>query len=84
MWDAARQSVAWLEHVVEQEGQGVPGPHGAGLYNNYAIFGTPLEKIYGDNVARLAEIREKYDPKNVMGLAGGWKFSGRGARGWEL
>ena len=43
-------------------------------YANYALGDTPLEEIYGDNVARLREIKEKYDSTNVMGLAGGFKF----------
>ncbi|KAF8479493.1 FAD-binding domain-containing protein [Russula ochroleuca] len=46
----------------------------AALYPNYAIFGTPLEDIYGGNVERLRKIRAKIDPKDVLGLAGGWKF----------
>ena len=46
----------------------------AAKYVNYALFGTPLEDMYGGNVERLHEIRAAIDPKNVMGLAGGWKF----------
>jgi hypothetical protein len=43
-------------------------------YVNYALYGTPLEDIYGRNVERLREIRAAIDPEDVMGLAGGWKF----------
>jgi hypothetical protein len=32
---------------------------------------TPLEAMYGE---RLREIKKRYDPEDVMGLAGGWKF----------
>ena len=71
MWDAARQSAAQLARAVEAEGQDVAD---AELYNNYAIFDTPLERMYGGNVARLAALREQYDPEGVMALAGGWKF----------
>jgi hypothetical protein len=46
----------------------------AALYPNYAISGTPLEDMYGGNVKRLRKIRAEIDPKDVMGLAGGWKF----------
>ena len=70
-WDAARQSAAQLARAVEAEGQDVAD---AALYNNYAIFDTPLERMYGDNVARLSALKAQYDPENVMGLAGGWKF----------
>ena len=43
-------------------------------YPNYALFGTPLEDMYGGNVARLRKIRAAIDPEDVMGLTGGWKF----------
>ncbi|KAF8486364.1 FAD dependent oxidoreductase [Russula ochroleuca] len=46
----------------------------AALYPNYALFGTPLEDMYGGNVERLRKIRAAIDPEDVMGLAGGWKF----------
>ena len=46
----------------------------AAKYVNYALYGTPLEDIYGGNVKRLRKIRAAIDPEDVMGLAGGWKF----------
>ena len=46
----------------------------AAKYPNYALFGTPLEDMYGENVERLRKIRAVVDPEDVMGLAGGWKF----------
>ena len=46
----------------------------AAPYVNYALFGTPLEAMYGEHLGRLREIKKKYDPEDVMGLAGGWKF----------
>ena len=46
----------------------------AGPYTNYAVYGTPVEKIYGKNVERLRMIKEKYDPFRVMDLTGGFKF----------
>ena len=46
----------------------------ASHYTNYAISGTPLERMYGENVHRLGEIRKKYDPHRVMDLTGGFKF----------
>ncbi|PFH48227.1 hypothetical protein AMATHDRAFT_65924 [Amanita thiersii Skay4041] len=46
----------------------------APLYPNYAIFDTPLEKMYGGNVDRLKALRSRVDPDNVMGLTGGFKF----------
>ncbi len=69
--DAARRSAAHLTQVAVSQGQDIAD---AALYNNYAIYDTPLERLYGGNVQRLKELKAKYDPGNVMGLAGGWKF----------
>lgn len=44
------------------------------LYPNYALAGTPLELMYGENVGRLQELAKKVDPKGIMKLAGGFKF----------
>ena len=46
----------------------------AAKYPNYALFDTPLEDIYGENVDRLRKVRGTIDPEDVMSLAGGWKF----------
>jgi hypothetical protein len=46
----------------------------AALYPNYALFDTPLEDMYGANLPRLRAIKQAVDPKNVMGLAGGFKL----------
>ncbi|EIN03944.1 FAD-binding domain-containing protein [Punctularia strigosozonata HHB-11173 SS5] len=43
-------------------------------YPNYAAIGSSLESLYGTNLPTLKAIKEKYDPENVMGLAGGWKL----------
>jgi len=55
------------------EGQDVGGANQI-IYGNYAPIDTPLSQIYGTNVARLQTIKSQYDPTNVMGLAGGFKF----------
>ena len=44
------------------------------LYPNYALPDTPLELVYGENVPYLKELAEKYDPKGVMTLTGGFRF----------
>ena len=44
------------------------------LYGNYVDANTPLVDIYGDNLPKLRRLRAKVDPKNVMGLAGGFRF----------
>ena len=66
-----RQSSAAVSAAALADGQDVAG---AAIYPNDALFGTPLEDIYGANVPRLKEIRKRFDPKDVMGLAGGFKF----------
>ena len=72
MADASRESVAALvEAEIKHDGQDVANE---ATYPNYALFGTPLEDMYGDNLERLREIRKMYDPQDVMGLTGGWKF----------
>jgi hypothetical protein len=44
------------------------------LYGNYVNSNTSLSDIYGDNLPSLREIKAKVDPRNIMGLAGGFKF----------
>lgn len=68
MADAIRASTASLVARGSRDEQTLA------TYANYALFGTPLEKMYGAHLGRLREIRRKYDPDNVMYLAGGWKF----------
>ena len=70
MYDAARQSAAHLTQVAVNEGQDIAS---APLYGNYAMFDTPLDRVFGDNLARLQALKAQYDPSNLMGLAGGWK-----------
>lgn len=45
----------------------------APLYNNYANWDTPLDRLYGSNLPKLREIKAKVDPEDIMGLAGGFK-----------
>ncbi|KAJ7642602.1 FAD-binding domain-containing protein [Mycena polygramma] len=68
---ALLQSAQHIMDVAVGEGQAIAD---APLYTNYALYDTPLERIYGDNVARLKAIKAAVDPDNVMGLAGGFKF----------
>ncbi|KAK7681862.1 hypothetical protein QCA50_015210 [Cerrena zonata] len=70
MHDAARQSAAHLTQVAINEGQDVAN---APMYGNYAIYDTPLERIFGDNLPKLKAVKAQVDPNNVMALAGGWK-----------
>ncbi len=38
---------------------------------NYALFGTPVEVMYGEYLGQLRKIKNEYDPDDFMGLAGG-------------
>ncbi|KAG5633930.1 hypothetical protein H0H81_004361 [Sphagnurus paluster] len=82
--EAIKESARWLAEAAPSDG-GASEPATELLatniektklakYPNIAIFGTPLDKMYGSNVERLRELKVQVDPKDVMGLAGGWKF----------
>ncbi|KAH9915760.1 FAD dependent oxidoreductase [Amylocystis lapponica] len=71
MYDAAVQAAAAVLDAATAQGQDLTN---ASRYGNYAIYGTPVEDIYGDHLDALRVIKELYDPGDVMGLAGGWKF----------
>jgi hypothetical protein len=42
-------------------------------YPNYALYDTPVKRIYGSNLPALKALKSRVDPTNVMGLAGGFK-----------
>ncbi|KIK57952.1 hypothetical protein GYMLUDRAFT_171900 [Collybiopsis luxurians FD-317 M1] len=43
-------------------------------YSNYAASTTTAQQLFGGNLDRLMRIKARVDPKNVMGLAGGFKI----------
>jgi hypothetical protein len=71
VYDAIRQSAARIRDVAIEDGQDITN---APLYPNYALFDTPLSDMYGGNVDKLRALRQKVDPHDVMGLAGGFRF----------
>jgi hypothetical protein len=68
---ALRNIAQRVRDVALADGQNVSD---AAVYVNYALYSTPLEDIYGGNLARLRKIKAEIDPKRVMDLAGGFKF----------
>jgi len=44
------------------------------VYSNCSLGGTPVELIYRSNLEHLRKLRQVYDPKDVMGQAGGFKI----------
>jgi len=71
MADILRDGAKTIRGVALADGQDLSN---AAVYVNYALFDTPLEDMYGGNVARLHQIKTEIDPKGVMDLAGGFKF----------
>jgi hypothetical protein len=71
MADVLRDGAMTIHDVEIEDGQNLTN---AAVYVNYALFDTPLEEMYGGNVARLRSIKDKIDPERVMDLAGGFKF----------
>ncbi|TFY66021.1 hypothetical protein EVG20_g5059 [Dentipellis fragilis] len=71
MHDAMVQSADKMRAAAVADGQDVAN---AVIYSNYALGDVPLEAVYGGNVERLRGIKGRYDPDNVMGLAGGFRF----------
>ncbi|KAH9475869.1 putative FAD-linked oxidoreductase [Psilocybe cubensis] len=70
--DAAVASSAHIRNAAVAQGQTdvLRSP----VYPNYALAGTPLKEMYGDNLPALRVLKARVDPDNVMGLTGGWKF----------
>ncbi|KAI6012493.1 hypothetical protein F5J12DRAFT_971150 [Pisolithus orientalis] len=66
MHAAVRESASTLQNLV--------GEPLAPRYPNYAIFDTPAEMMYGDNLPKLRSLQQQVDPKHVMDLAGGFRF----------
>jgi len=71
MADVLRNGAKTIHDVAIADGQNLSH---AAVYVNYALFDTPLEDMYGGNLARLRNIKAKIDPEKVMDLTGGFKF----------
>lgn len=71
--ETTTQSAQEFGRIAASEGQDVDA---VAIYDNYASSDTwPSQRIYGANWPRLQDIKRKYDPSNIMGLAGGWKVT---------
>ncbi|KAK7041486.1 hypothetical protein VNI00_009354 [Paramarasmius palmivorus] len=69
--DALRETTRRITEAALADGQA--GVDTAALYPGYAIFDTPPERIWGGNLERLRKVKKRVDPKDVMGLTGGYK-----------
>ncbi len=71
-FESIRQSAAHLTNVAVANGQA--GVRDASLYPNYALYDVPVERIFGNNLKRLRDIKARVDPRDVMALTGGFKL----------
>ncbi|KAF8756363.1 fad-binding protein [Rhizoctonia solani] len=75
--DFLMPSIYTLDGVIREqaiaEGQDIAGDKQI-KYGNYASANEDLSSIYGANLPRLRDLKKKYDPNNVMNLAGGYRF----------
>ncbi|KAI9449075.1 hypothetical protein BJY52DRAFT_1227991 [Lactarius psammicola] len=67
VYDSVRSLSASITKAWMKDGQDLKD---AARYTNYALYGTPLEKMYGKNVKMLREIEKKYNPFRVVDLTG--------------
>jgi FAD/FMN-containing dehydrogenase len=72
-WRRQAASVQWYtEAAVESANEWLASAHAAvqaysvGGYVNYVEPDTPASRYFGDNLARLAAVRQKYDPDELM------------------
>ncbi|KAM6493673.1 FAD-binding domain containing protein [Amanita muscaria] len=72
---AMNEAQVAIRKVATSESVGKQAAQFASLYPNYAPSNTPLEQMYGKNLPMLKAIKKKVDPENVMGLAGGFRFT---------
>jgi len=71
VYDTLRNLSTFIIKAGIKDGQDLKN---AAHYPNYAVYGTPLEKMYGKNVDRLRKIKKQFDPFRIMDLTGGFKF----------
>ncbi|EUC62597.1 FAD-dependent oxidoreductase, putative [Rhizoctonia solani AG-3 Rhs1AP] len=70
---ALEESTRVIREQAIAEGQDIAGVKQI-KYGNYAPATEDLSSLYGPNLERLKVIKAIYDPKNVMALAGGYRF----------
>ncbi|CAE6490275.1 hypothetical protein RSOLAG22IIIB_08836 [Rhizoctonia solani] len=71
--NALVESTRVIREQAIAEGQDIAGAKQI-KYGNYAAAAEDLSSIYGDNLGRLKELKQLYDPTNIMNLAGGYRF----------
>ncbi|PPR05983.1 hypothetical protein CVT24_004620 [Panaeolus cyanescens] len=74
MRSAIQKSAKRIRRLAIKEGQDIRPD--APKYVNYAPKGTDIRMVFGpqENIERLSAVKRVFDPKDVMGLAGGFKI----------
>ncbi|KAI5824942.1 FAD-binding domain-containing protein [Schizophyllum commune Tattone D] len=57
-------------YASDVDGQDLSGYY---IYPNYALADVRMEDMYGENLEKMREVRERVDPTRLMALAGGFK-----------
>ncbi|QRV98415.1 FAD-binding domain protein [Ceratobasidium sp. AG-Ba] len=73
--EAMEESARVIFDQAVTEGQDIAGTKQI-KYGNYApaAAAQDLGSLYGENLPRLKQLKAQYDPKNTMGMAGGFRF----------
>ncbi|CAE6480866.1 unnamed protein product [Rhizoctonia solani] len=71
--NALDESTRVIREQAIAEGQDIAGAKQI-KYGNYAAAAEDLSSIYGSNLGRVKELKQKYDPNNIMALAGGYRL----------
>ncbi|KAK7043767.1 hypothetical protein VNI00_008379 [Paramarasmius palmivorus] len=69
LFEVSRNTAASLQQFAANQ-----GILASAKYPNYSIFNTDLKDMYGRNLKRLQEVKRRVDPKDIMGLTGGFKL----------
>ena len=73
VFDAVKSIAASIREVATKEGQDILGEKDV-KYPGSSSFWSQPEEIYGESLPRLRDVRKRYDPEDVMGLAGGYNL----------
>ncbi|CAE6412260.1 unnamed protein product [Rhizoctonia solani] len=71
--NAIDESARIIREQAIKEGQDIAGAKQI-KYGNYAAASEDLSSIYGGNLDRLKQLKQAYDPNNIMALAGGYRL----------
>ncbi|KAI5886341.1 uncharacterized protein SCHCODRAFT_02517737, partial [Schizophyllum commune H4-8] len=61
---------ALAAYASDVDGQDLSGYY---VYPSYVLADVRMEDIYGENMKKMREVRERVDPNGLMALAGGFK-----------